>query len=75
MTMHCHSAQCNAVQYNEKFKTSYIFRRDCIPRRVHRGVVQPQEEQATAHRQPWQEDHHCRRMVSTIYIVVFVFVL
>ena len=42
---------------------------------MHRGVVQPQEKQAAAHRQPWQEDHHCRRMVSTVYIVVFVFVL
>ena len=48
---------------------------DCLPRWLHGGAVQPEEEQAAAHRQPWQEDHHCRRMVSTIYIVAFVFVL
>lgn len=39
-------------------------RRDRLPGGLHGGPLQPQEEQAAAHRQPGQEDHHCRRLVS-----------
>ena len=40
------------------------FRHHRIPRWLHSGPLQPQEEQAAAHRQPQQEDDHISGMVS-----------
>ena len=40
------------------------FRDRGLPRRLHLGALQPQEEQAAAHRQPQQEDDHLSGMVS-----------
>ena len=40
------------------------FRDRGLPGWLHLGALQPQEEQAAAHRQPEQEDHHLSGMVS-----------
>ena len=40
------------------------FRDRGLPGWLHLGALQPQEEQAAAHRQPEQEDHHLSWMVS-----------
>ena len=47
------------------------FRDRGLPRWVHLGALQPQEEQAAAHRQPQQEDHHLSGMVSSENHFVF----
>ena len=53
----------------EKYRNLHC-RCDCLPRGVHGGAVQPEEEQAAAHRQPWQEDHHRCWMVSTLLALI-----
>ena len=40
------------------------FRDRGLPGWLHLGALQPQEEQAAAHRQPEQEDHYLSWMVS-----------
>ena len=47
------------------------FRDRRLPRWLHLGALQPQEEQAAAHRQPEQEDHHLSGMVSRAKTVPF----
>ena len=66
--LHLIATDTTLIKSNDAGKSKLIisanFRDRRLPSRLHLGPLQPQEEQAAAHRQPEQEDDHLSGMVS-----------
>ena len=67
--LHLIATDTTLIKSNDTGKSKQVilanFRDRRLPRWLHLGSLQPQEEQTAAHRQPEQEDDHLRRMVSS----------
>ena len=75
--LHLIATDTTLIKSNDAGKSKLVilanFRDRRLPSRLHLGPLQPQEEQAAAHRQPEQEDDHLSGMVSS-EISTFIFV-